>query len=129
MEYTDLLNKPFKSGGRGPEYYDCLGLLIELYRRQNILLEDIDIEVGQEEKASQILSDILSKPTWKQIYEPEVFCLVLIRQHPVFISHLGIYLNEGKFIHASYNGVIVERLSDPHYLKRIHGFYKYNRSY
>jgi len=32
-EITGLLGRPFILGGRGPEEFDCLGLIIWLYRR------------------------------------------------------------------------------------------------
>ena len=36
VDYTDLLGKPFRLGARGPEYYDCWGLCLELGKRAGI---------------------------------------------------------------------------------------------
>jgi cell wall-associated NlpC family hydrolase len=42
MEVLDLLNKPYKLNGRGPDSYDCWGLVMEVYRRLGITLLDIN---------------------------------------------------------------------------------------
>lgn len=123
MDYTDLLGKPFESGGRGPTSYDCLGLLIELYKRRGIVIEDVDLVMEDGENASNRLRDVLKTPLWEKRIAPELYCVVIIKQHPVFVSHLGMYLGAGKFIHASHKGVEINRIFDSHYSSRIIGFY------
>lgn len=128
MDYTDLLGKPFQSGGRGPHSYDCLGLLIELYKRRGIEIEDFGLTMEDGLKSSNKLKEVANSSLWVKIPSPELYCVIIIKQHPVFINHLGIYLGCGKFIHVSGQGVSIDRVFDYHYSTRIIGFYRYEQS-
>ena len=39
---SDLLNKPYELGARGPDSYDCWGLVMTVYKRMGIDLPDIN---------------------------------------------------------------------------------------
>ena len=45
MDYNDLIGLPFQDEGRGPYGYDCYGLLVEVYRRNGVILPTINVSV------------------------------------------------------------------------------------
>mgnify|MGYP001608392197 CR=1 FL=1 len=72
-------------------------------------------------------SDILiaAAAEWLRLDAPEVGCAVVLRIGP-WMSHIGMVLEGGKFIHASKgSGISVARLDDVQWIKRIAGFYRY----
>jgi len=65
-----------------------------------------------------------------KIDEPVAGCAVVMAidpMHPDLIQHIGVYIGEGKFIHILENhGVIVSRINDRFFSKKIRGFYRWN---
>lgn len=123
----DLLGKPYKDGGRGPAFFDCWGLAMEVHKRFNITLPDFEIcasmttLINDEISLQKTLSD-----NWLQINEPLVPCIVVIKTHPVFVQHVGVYVGDGKFIHtSSKTNVCRNKVTDLIWSRRIKGFYKY----
>lgn len=65
---------------------------------------------------------------WIKINEPEQYCVITFKQHPLFVNHVGIYLGNGKFLHSSLNeGVEIQRLINPNYRGTIKGFFKHKK--
>lgn len=64
---------------------------------------------------------------WEKLDGPEEGCGVAIRIGP-FVSHIGMVLPDGKFIHANQRtGITVARLDDVQWINRIAGYYRYRR--
>lgn len=121
MEYEDLIGVPFVDGGRDKSGMDCWGLAREMYRRQGIDIPDYHVSaVSAVSVASQMGVDVAY---WQKLAQPALGCLVLIRLSPdVWANHVGIYIGDGKFIHAySATGVSIGRLR--RWRSRIVGFY------
>lgn len=123
VSFDDLLGVPFVDGGRGPDSFDCWGLCIEIFKRLGLPLKDyklccedyvnFDIEYNSE------------SPNWtKQEYpDIEIPSIVAIRFTPEYVSHVGVFIGDGKFIHTrEKTGVVIERIKP--WLRRIDGFYK-----
>jgi cell wall-associated NlpC family hydrolase len=53
--------------------------------------------------------------------------IVLVRNHPIVINHIGIYVGDDEFMHAGMDatGVIVTALNDQRYKDRIAGFVRH----
>tara|TARA_R110000744_G_scaffold81833_14_gene160700 strand:+ start:2259 stop:2657 length:399 start_codon:yes stop_codon:yes gene_type:complete len=125
---SDLIGKPFQYDGRGPEFYDCYGLLSEMMQRTGkppLPIEFAPQQDGLQGKdiASQMLDQIQS--TWRKIETPEIGCALLFRIK-MNNSHCGFYLGNDRFIHAwegANTGVCIERLST--WSRRCKGFYEY----
>lgn len=120
-----LLGKPFKWQGRGPDGYDCYGLVVEIYRRRGI--EVLDWESPDEEFNSAALnfwgSEVLNHSNWFETEKgPDVAVLFAA---PGDMPHCGYMLDYNRFIHCSSTTgrVCIERLSDPRWAGRIKGFY------
>lgn len=122
----DLVGKPFESGGRGPDSYDCIGIVIEVYKRNGIILNDFSIGAFCYSKAQEIIESEIKSGKWIKCEEPEYLSVVIMKQHPIFTQHIGVNVDCGRFIHASIvKGVTIDRLIDPSYKNSIKGFYKY----
>ena len=121
MKYEDLIGVPFIDGGRDKSGMDCWGLAREMFRRQGIDIPDYHVSaVSAVSVASQMGVDV---EYWQKLAQPVLGCLVLIRLSPdVWANHVGIYIGDGKFIHAySATGVSIGRLR--RWRSRIVGFY------
>ena len=129
---NDLIGKPFELGAHGPDKYDCHGLVIEVFKRFGIDFPDVDIAGMAVEKISATLSEQVHDHVnvlkdWEEVKEPVSPCLVIIKGHERFVSHLGVYLGNGRFIHSRQggSGVCVERISNPGRIKNVRGFFRY----
>jgi cell wall-associated NlpC family hydrolase len=84
------LGKPYRYGAVGPNSFDCSGFVYSVYKSANINIPRTSL--GQ----SKIKGRKLSK---NQIREGDIlFFDTSLKGH---INHSGIYLGNGKFIHAS----------------------------
>jgi len=123
--YTDLLGKPFRLGGRGPDFYDCWGICLELGRRVGLALpEDFTPnDTIEQDKSIRNRRD----NDFVKLQEPKPYCIVTFMVTPPFIDHCGFVLEDCKhFIHIMRErSVAVQRLDHRILAKRIDGFYRY----
>ena len=123
IEYADLIGKPFKYGGRGPDSYDCWGLLMELYSRKGIQIPDFLSPTDWKEIAALMEQNMSN---WTPC-EPHPGCAIHMKmaQHP---HHVAFYLGRGTFIHTFEGdfGVKVDRTQD--WERNIVGCYEYSRT-
>ena len=122
LDYEDLVGLPFEDGGRGPDTYDCWGLVREMFRRQGKTVDDYNITAMDAHTiAAQMRQD---ENRWIRIDEPKEGCMVVFRLTPgCWANHVGICVGEGKFVHAYLTtGVCVDRLRK--WRSRIIGFYE-----
>lgn len=119
--YDDLIGIPFVDGGRDRNGLDCWGLVKEAFRRQGCHVPDYRIAAKRAADISREMKN--QEDDWIYLKEPAVGCLVLLRLTAgCWANHVGIYLGEGKFLHAYLaTGVCIDRLS--RWRSRIVGFY------
>jgi len=105
-----LLNIPYKFGGNSIRGIDCSGYVKKVYGLLGVELPRTAREQYQTGEA--IEKDELS-----------IGDLVFFRTYASFPSHVGIYLGNNLFIHASSKGkkVTIDSLETPYYLKRFIG--------
>lgn len=97
--WVDLIGNPFKFLGRGPIYWDCYGLLMEIYRRQNIHISDIDKIVYDLSQESYKAPFNLKKNEWSACsITPGAALLFQVNSIP---RHVGVAIDDDSFIHAS----------------------------
>ena len=127
MDITDLFTARYQEGGRGPDTFDCFGLFAELCKRRGQAIPNYPSPAQLSEREAQI--ERAAAAEWTQIDEPEPGCAVLLRIGP-WVSHLGMVLEGGRFIHASSkHGISVVRLDDVCWINRIAGFYRFGGSH
>lgn len=123
LRIDDLMGARYEEGGRGPDTYDCFGLFAELCRRRGVAIPDHPTPADLHQRQSDIM--IAAATEWIALDAPEVGCAVVLRIGP-WMSHIGMVLEGGKFIHASKgSGITVARLDDVQWVERIAGFYRY----
>lgn len=107
-----LLDTRYRWGGRGPATgFDCSGLVSHVFREAaGLRVQGSSAELGQ--KARPVPSDQLQPGDL-------VFFNTLGSRH----SHVGVYVGNGRFVHASNprTGVRIDPLSNRYYAQRFEG--------
>jgi len=125
---TTLIGSPFKDGGRDwATGMDCWGLVMYVFERYGITLPDFKIRSRDFQGIDVIAHKAAGFSTWREILEPsanDVPLVVLMRIHPKYINHAGVYIDGDRIIHTTEaTGVIISKRSQ---LKNsIAGFYQY----
>jgi len=126
IEYADLLNKPFKRGGRGPAEYDCYGLLRECARRAH---EPVPPDYPTPNHDAGIAWAMLQgvRKGWEKLDRVQPNCVAWMRMDRRTATHVVWMLDTDYFLHALAETKFptVERLSNPLWQRRVVGFYRY----
>lgn len=119
--YADMIGKTFADGGRGPEAYDCWGVLQEVLRRRG---EQIIDYPSRPDLVLRIICD-----EWEQIHPDKLLPgdgILLQSLSPKYQWHIGVALDRWQMLHAREGvGVCIERIGAPAYQRRLLGFYRY----
>lgn len=119
-DLEDLIGTPFKIGGRGPDFYDCYGLVMEMAKRNGQTLPDVASNTNQAINAAAMGAHL---PMWRQVQKaPQTVVLFRIGR---LASHVGYMINQDQMIHAwdQSNGVSIVNIDT--WQHRIVGFYEY----
>lgn len=123
-DYSDLLGKPFAYHGRGPDAYDCWGLVREICRRGGVSLPDHVSSAVPAEQGRGIKED--AAKYYRAVDAPEPLDVVLFQILPGYVTHCGVYVGEGRFVHImSKISVAREELNSPMWIDKIRGFYRF----
>jgi lipoprotein Spr len=110
---SDWLNVPYKYSGKSKSGIDCSGFVCEMYK------DCYNIQLAGSSRDMFKSVDPLRR---SDLREGD---LVFFKINKSRISHVGIYLGQNKFAHASTKkGVIISDLDDPYYQA---SFYKGGR--
>lgn len=93
-------------GGSGPDTFDCSGFTMYVY-------DNFDVKLPHSSRLQALCGTEVSKEDLKP--GDLVFFATSKKRR---ISHVGIYIENGDFIHASSNGVTINSLSESYYEKR-----------
>ena len=108
----DWIGTPYRFGGDSRKGIDCSAFTKELYSS----VFNMDIE-----RNSRDIFSMVSPVKRDELKEGD---LVFFKIHSRSISHVGIYLGNNRFAHASLRGVAINSLDDEYYGKH---FYKGGR--
>ncbi|MDO4906523.1 C40 family peptidase [Neisseria sp.] len=108
LQSMDLVGTPYRWGGTTENGFDCSGMIQYLYK--NALNVNIPRTSRQMAEASRKISP-------KKLKSGD---LVFFNTSGRGISHVGLYIGNGEFIHAPRSGSTVrtERLDKPYYAQR-----------
>lgn len=127
-KYEDLVGVPFKHKGRNvKEGLDCLGLVLEIYKRNGKHIQDpipdYPCDWDTVKQQNYILENYHTN--WLKIEDNNIkeLDLVLFGRDKKFPTHIAIIIGYNTIIHSQRkHGVIISRLAK---LKEsIHGFYR-----
>jgi murein DD-endopeptidase len=126
LKYLDLMGKEFEYGARGPEKYDCYGLMIEMRRRAGLPMPESYSSTSMPEVMHDSIEHAKAVFPFRELPEPRPFCLVTFRLHPRYTTHIGMVLGDCyRFIHILPKlRVAVERLDSPCWSHRVTGFWE-----
>ena len=109
VESSKWLGVPYRYGGNSKKGTDCSGLTCSIYKK-------VYHKKLQRSSEDQRTEDC-RKVTKRNLREGDLVFFHNGRKKKK-ASHVGIYLKEGKFIHASSSqGVIISELDEPYYRK------------
>jgi murein DD-endopeptidase len=108
MHAQKMLGKPYKYGGASPSGFDCSGLVLYSYKRAGLVLPH-----GTDKQRS------LSRPI--KLADLRRGDLVFFNQEGKKFGHVGIYVGDGRFVHAPSSGKSVrsDRLDSPYWRKHL----------
>ncbi len=118
---VDLIGKRFEWGGRGPDSFDCYGLVREIHLRHGVEIPDYKSTKAGGEIIAMMLSATETE-MWQPC--PEKSGAVALIKLPKSM-HVGILLPFGRMIHCweGSNGVLIEKMSD--WNRRVIGYYEF----
>lgn len=123
MNLKDLIGVPYKARGRDKTGYDCYGLIIELSRRLGNQLPDVFYKNTNEKENAKTAEVLRYGLPVEKLSNLEDYCLLDIAYDGKTSTHIGMYIGDGQFIHATEKcGVCIENIAK--YAKIIKGFYR-----
>lgn len=105
-----LRGAPYKFGGDGPGGFDCSGLVYYAYERAGL----------QVPRTARGQYDAIQRLYVRQLTPGD---LVFFRTRGAFVSHVGIYVGDDRFVHAlnAHEPVHVSSLDDDYWQRRLIG--------
>jgi cell wall-associated NlpC family hydrolase len=121
IDVSDLLETKFAYSGKGPEYYDCWTLIVEILRRMGKTAPDFPPPASCEERVKLFQKRVKNAT---QLEKPEEGCIVLFENIPGN-THCGIMIDSIRFIHMYPDyGVLIEPVNGDWWKHRVIGFYR-----
>lgn len=106
LEAADWIGVPYRAGGDSKRGTDCSGLVYQLYKK---------VYRTQVPRNTEDLKKESSKVAKRSLREGDLVFFTSSRSKKK-VAHVGIYLKNNKFIHASTSkGVIVSSLNENYY--------------
>lgn len=126
--WADYVGLEFRDKGRGPDAFDCWGLVIHFYKREYgislpSLVGDYDNHLAADQIA-RLCAEESAK--WRKVGKPEPGDVIMLRwtYRPM---HVGIVCGASKFIHADSEnlGSVIESWESPNWQRRVVGFFRH----
>lgn len=106
----NFLSTPYRFGGNSRKGIDCSAFVQQVFR-------EVDVKLPRSAREQFRVGDEIDRD------EMQKGDLIFFRTYAKFPSHVGIYLGDGKMIHASSRSrrVVVTSIEHPYYKKRFIG--------
>ena len=108
IEASQWVGVPYRSGGSSKQGTDCSGMVHQIYKK----VYRVSMPRSSEEMKRR------SRKVSKSKLQAGDLVFFSSTRHPKRVAHVGIYLKDNKFIHASTTkGVIISSLKEDYYKK------------
>ena len=126
--FIDLIGKRFVNRGRSAvKGMDCWGLVMEVFRRYGVYVPDYTVDAFAFHTIDKVAGIAAQSRKWKRVEMPangDAPLAVLMRMHPKYITHAGVYIGDNRIIHTmKCTDVIVSKATALN--RRIEGYYRY----
>ncbi|RUL54164.1 C40 family peptidase [Lysinibacillus antri] len=112
---SELMGIPYQYGGNTPEGFDCSGFV-------RYVFSNAGVDIARKSSKDYFLNDTTLVET------PVAGDVVFFKDTYIAgISHMGIYLGDGAFIHAGTNGVELSKLEYEYWDTRFVAFKRFNQ--
>lgn len=111
----DFAKTPYRSGGVTPAGVDCSGLVLAVYQRLGLALPRTAADqftVGEPVPLNKLrFGDVVFFNRLSEVKKSGPFLATMLPPTSRYqVTHNGIYIGGGRFIHASSRGVVISRL-------------------
>lgn len=109
----DLIGKRYKPNGRGPLFYDCYGLVIEVSKRLGHELLDVVYNKWTPDFFQGKTNEVAAETAVYEVpFCSEMGDILLFKNGVGIFHHIGVYLDSDCFIHCNKLGVRIDKLED-----------------
>ena len=109
QEVKKWIGTPYRFGGNSRSGIDCSGLVCQVY----LSVYGKELRRNSDE---QYRYDIAQYLNGNKLSSGDLVFFSISRKKGE-VNHVGIYLDEFKFVHAGTHGVVIEDLRQPYYVK------------
>lgn len=111
---SQQVGKPYAYATRGPDSFDCAGLTIYCFAKYS------DIELGRSAELQGYNEKLAMIKSADELRKGDIVCFNTDETDDDLTDHVGIYLGNGKFVHASSaKGKVIVSSMDSGYYKRV----------
>ena len=87
---------------------------MEVFRRYGIVLPDFVVDAFAFRAIDVLIGEATTSNTWEEVYQPcdgDVPLVVLMRVHPILITHAGVFIGNNRIIHTMENtNTVISRI-------------------
>lgn len=123
VDVSKYVGMRFEKGGRGPESWDCYGLLREFYKVE--LGIELPLHCGYSDVMTPDSAEAIQRGLvdWSPVDTPEPWDAVLFNVDGV-ANHIGLVIQPGLMLHAAPGkDASIESYKRPYWSARIEGHY------
>lgn len=128
--WNKYIGAGFQEKGRGPDFFDCWGLLKHIYQYDHpkafILpgYEELYESTSDRDTLGRVIFDERQKG-WAEVPAPQEFDAILLRMRGVPM-HVGIVTRAGHMLHCAHGiGAVHERFDSMRWSSKVLGFFRY----
>jgi len=125
--WSEFLGKEYRDGGRGPNAYDCYGLVMAVAAKVGVYVPDLQTPGSLADTHQLYMQE---RELCLKLEKPKPFCIVAFIIRSPYVTHMGMVLPDTRrFIHIMYKRLVtIERLVHPVWQKRVAGYYEFINS-
>lgn len=126
--WAKYVGKEFSERGRGPDSYDCWGMVQLIYRQEKAVELPSYLEHYDSTEDREIIGQTIFRERqehWSEVRKPQMFDAVLLRMRGVPM-HVGIVTKPGYMVHCAHGiNTVHERFDSMRWADKIQGFFRY----